>query len=1544
MAVDSLMEVLTTFDVLGSDGGLSFSPHRNLLADVVSRCVGDTHVLVHCQMWRPEGKGLEKFQQQSLIIPGDERLDMQQVLLWDVCRPMPPVGTKVWLLNLRDPIVVPGINDLVLCFHEGSVWMPALDSLTDDLDDSPLHVLELFSGGFGGWKSACDFIQGHSGTSFQVVGLDHDFDACAQYAATFHANMLSLQQELNLDLLKQSEEHWVLHGSVEDSHWLPMIARWNPHLITISSPCPPWSNASHAHGVLKTEGMLLVKAIMLCRWLRPAAILLEQVPGFNQHEQKPLVLQCLHQIGFRLVFQKVLNVADCSLVQRPRWLGLALRIHGDSQPFVFHPWLKSENVTQLKNFRLPLSREERALLQLSSEALRVATNPEFLKNARTQATTDQVFRSRVYQPGQMFPTFMATYGFQHELPVEHLKKFGYYGHFLSDWESDLGCRFMSPFEILLLHGITHSCFLENDLACAWRTVGNFITVQHALILLANACNCVGPEKLDVQLLFKQFLAERFTAENAKCHELTAGSILMHVTASKSDSFLAAVEQLFESRFAFGIDHFCWSPETGFQLGADPCEIPDTQLTDSQQVAKCNAFMSQISVDELMALEEVSATMLWAPVSKGLIHLQQADLTFWFSADLTLDELTCLWGGNYACEFHACDSAGYSATLTATTNVCDDLEAFHRPLVMFMTEGKLTILPGAEATPLLALPYFQDGIGPLWQPYAKVFDGELPVACRIYLTSEIKLGQFDAFPAVIMASIKNTSGVWSWDPATDKLILQLQGDDFSVKTMLKFWSQVLVTSTLKDLGRKSEIHGDALHFVPLADNVPCPQFAFREALSVSATRCLLNNLAGNLRDFTDVLIPVQVKWTSFICDQQLPSQITVEVLLTLLEYGFSPSIGAAHFRPLVLGKSVAYATILKDLPIKEGRDALRVDLVLSLQGGGPSKSQQRALHENVIAGLFLEQGYDLDWTSKAVATLVEKCGITKLQSVSASPMGTAKLQALDKLCTEAGLVKPVITAPTTKKQFAGAPWNSKKKKVGNNQIDVHDYRIDDGFFFNQDDTPAVQLPELHAQKNGVVLAAFEDARSWLLAGELISSDELGLLVVGPKPVQCQMVSQACVIPCHTSRGQAVLLSAQLYQFGTKKIKVKQSDPKDQIKNDQAQLMAVTFFKGDWAMEDWQKILHETPKFLRSQMQAEQLDGSIQASWGKAFRDNRTPASPIQAQSVQLHAMVVADKVDEVLKKSGFNRIYFTPKLPSGKLSEDFKVLWSSGDRTALEVLSAKLPSCLGLVRSRTNMGLRVKATDFAAAWAIVNPNSPVPQRDAGDLLYKVAGLPFGCSLAMLEAWLTNLKWNAKPLKAIGAQAWLIRAVDRPPEGHLLFNSSPVLLSFLPPKQETTRAVLAGPPPRPRVQGTKSYGVTDEWPQGDPWQNWQGSSTATASAAPVTRQTEGPTTVRLQAQDAKIEALQQQFTQMTEQHKQLETGMMQRIDVIEKQGSDHRVFVEKSLQSLRGDMDQALQQSLTKTAQLMDNKFEDLKALFGARAAKRPSDDDAPMDTK
>ena len=260
MALDLISEVLTQFDVLGADGALAFSPQRNVLVDVQKRCLVDDYVSLQCQLWQPEGKGHEKFLQQALIVPGDCRLAMQQIVLWDVSKPMPPLNTKVWMLNLTDPIVVPGIHDVVLSFRDDSMWFPTPNVHSEEQGVEPLRILELFCGGFGGWKTACDFIQGHSEVEFQVIGVDHDFDACAQYAVSFHANLRSLRKSLPPSLLVGNQDNWVFHGSIDDETLIPVIG----HCSHMWSRCLRLALRGHQHL------MHMVSCEMkVCSWSKP---------------------------------------------------------------------------------------------------------------------------------------------------------------------------------------------------------------------------------------------------------------------------------------------------------------------------------------------------------------------------------------------------------------------------------------------------------------------------------------------------------------------------------------------------------------------------------------------------------------------------------------------------------------------------------------------------------------------------------------------------------------------------------------------------------------------------------------------------------------------------------------------------------------------------------------------------------------------------------------------------------------------------------------------------------------------------------------------------------------------------------------------------------------------------------------------------------------------------------------------------------------------------------------------------------------------------
>jgi len=193
------------------------------------------------------------------------------------------------------------------------------------------------------------------------------------------------------------------------------------------------------------------------------------------------------------------------------------------------------------------------------------------------------------------------------------------------------------------------------------------------------------------------------------------------------------------------------------------------------------------------------------------------------------------------------------------------------------------------------------------------------------------------------------------------------------------------------------------------------------------------------------------------------------------------------------------------------------------------------------------------------------------------------------------------------------------------------------------------------------------------------------------------------------------------------------------------------------------------------------------------------------------------------------MFCTPKNADGRLDTAFQVIWMQCDSCQAAVSSAKVPHSLGLVRGRKTLGIRVKETDFEAAWQILCPTLPKPTKQAGEHVYRIDGLPFGVTLTMMEQWLQKITWDAQPMRALGPQSMLIRSDLAPPEGLHMFNTQPVLIRWLPPRSMQTAPLLVGP----KASRTREVAM-DVTP--DPWAQWQGprpqpAMPVTASAVEV-----------------------------------------------------------------------------------------------------------------
>lgn len=126
-------------------------------------------------------------------------------------------------------------------------------------DENSLRVLELFCGAYGGWKSGFQFLRDHFDLRVQVIGLDNDLEAILNYSATYKTNLINGMEQLSWDFFYDKCDSFALHADIRSTKWLPAIGMWGPDVVTVSAPCPSWSEASKSAGLGSELGKLFLK-------------------------------------------------------------------------------------------------------------------------------------------------------------------------------------------------------------------------------------------------------------------------------------------------------------------------------------------------------------------------------------------------------------------------------------------------------------------------------------------------------------------------------------------------------------------------------------------------------------------------------------------------------------------------------------------------------------------------------------------------------------------------------------------------------------------------------------------------------------------------------------------------------------------------------------------------------------------------------------------------------------------------------------------------------------------------------------------------------------------------------------------------------------------------------------------------------------------------------------------------------------------------------------------------------------------------------------
>ena len=378
---------------------------------------------------------------------------------------------------------------------------------------------ELFAGGFSGWTQALRRLEAMNFKIDHRFALECDAE-CVMFFSKSHDFKHVFGPEDFSCLHDDLPTHVLLHADVKIGGWMHLIGCHAYDFLMMSPPCPPWSMATSAQGLMKEDGRLTLVSFGLCNLIRPKVLLFENVAAMKSHDQWSFLRDMLHWCGYNIRFSKCMNLNEVGPQNRDRLILVATLEGADLHPHIPTSWPLPVRPT-LESFDAILTMEEpwSSQCRLEPDVMKMYLDPDLMPSTTHRRNLDvkrlkQDFEQyRLRFPESTFGCVMANYAYGHLLPQVNLKTMGLFGTLLVTPES---IRFLSIPEILILRGGLVSCFLPKCHRTAVRMLGNAIATQHALIAICNGIAFLqGLTPFEVQEIFTEAVSRRMMASNIK---------------------------------------------------------------------------------------------------------------------------------------------------------------------------------------------------------------------------------------------------------------------------------------------------------------------------------------------------------------------------------------------------------------------------------------------------------------------------------------------------------------------------------------------------------------------------------------------------------------------------------------------------------------------------------------------------------------------------------------------------------------------------------------------------------------------------------------------------------------------------------------------------------------------------------------------------------------------------------------------------------------------------------------------------------------------
>eukprot|EP00438_Fugacium_kawagutii_P032589 Skav236455 [mRNA] locus=scaffold1758:318211:322248:+ [translate_table: standard] len=1321
----------------------------------------------------------------------------------------------------------------------------------------------------------------------------------------------------------------------------------SPELWTISAPCQGWSTSGKAAGLEDANGHAWLRAMGLARIFRPRHILMENVKGMKTHRRYPLLIQIIRWCGYKVLHEAMPELSHVTPVMRTRFLQVLERIEEQSPPMQWCSWLPRSNATVKHwNVMIPCSEANIEQWAPKHDVLLKYWDLQFVSE---HARSTPIKTLRIPPHDDKLPVFMASYGDQHSISDHYLREKGLHGIFHMEHRT---CRWYKPAEILLIHQQTEPQVLLKPARVAWHSVGNMIAAPHAQLALLNwavhtshdwnvetakkAMDYAYEHRYDVANI--QITEDDFAWYVGKPEEVVKQQAVLHAfvktlqcqqgtptwpSSSYVDKDGTAVRfSLHEQRIV------CQQQPIAPTCPMETAELPTTPEQDAPMTELDSAPAPTIGTD---IFHPITFRFKNGPDAAFLVHsdVKWADLTAMWTTEICISHPTT--GAQIPM-----DSDMQPAVLTFCTSL-EDLSSCSLPpafVVLIRCEG-ITYVVAAEPS-----------MKALKQKHPHLFQGAQLIngnnADDIQFTHNTFMVQHNGsiyvsdihdmarhFDHVTCETVINSSA--------DELIVHFQGHPSHLEQVLTFWYMALPQFWLDQLGREVELKTLAyghvsLVFVPQGSSLACPVEMFKTIIMFRLMQSAIQAL------HTADGVPVRFRFNSFFLQQiNISRHETVQTLLQLMRhaatlrfFGMQPSI-------VVAGQNWTEPATVQDFVTDPHRTKpITIHVGQPYAGGAPTTKTDmlKVTHEG-LASMFLEQGCDFTKVPTMVSSMLQQIGTSRANHLlNVDTDKQAKFLELCKLCN--------LHVPT-KSQSHPARKQAKQQHRDNNRaqktikdIDVTQYKLAPGFFLLNNKSPAPIHDTLTPGKTGISMVSRRQAEHWIHSPPVLP-DECALFIVGELTEAESQHMTRVIAPAFNIQGQQVLLGGWLKQLGEVAICLA-PDANAQIQTKATTVCAFTVWSSDFSQEQWADIVQSPVRHVKQILKQDVIDDEtvdqyMGIPWGRTFKAGKSTCQPSEAQSVQFHCELPNAQLDPILRLSGWNRIYITPKTPEGKPATQWRIVWTHEAKDILQAKAMHLPGIRGHVKGLKSTGLRVTAASFSEVWHAIYPNTQEPQGPPKGDLYKIHPYPHGTDAEVIKKWAANSQWNCTPIKMLGPKMWLVASEQPLPNTILSFNGTPLLIKLVkvkPRHDDSHSGLIAGPRAMNRnvsSEGPKLAEPDDAWAEFRLRKGLAAPSTASTSASSA-----GPTSQHLQQQDSKIQTLEGVIEKLQSDVTQAVRAQDAKLLSLEGQVKENNTTTMSMLHAMKSDFEGTLKQAMAHQESKISSSIDELKSLF-RRGSKR-----------